>query len=73
MSVVVDNDLYYVNVTIGDDDYDLGVFATGAECGAFMARWVLGRGLCFTGDSNRRLAEAQRENRSVLVLDVIHQ
>jgi len=73
MAVVVDNDRYHITVTIADRDYDLGVYATGAEAGARMARWVLDRGLCFAGDSNHRLSDAQRRNSPVLVLDVIRQ
>jgi len=73
MAVVVDNDRYHLTVTIADRDYDLGRFATGAECGAFMARWVLDRGLCFTGESNRRLLHAERTGAAVVVLDIIRQ
>ena len=70
MTVVFCEGKYEVSIEIDDDWRHLGTFTNGDETGAFMAKWVLDRGLCFSSDSARRISEAQRTGAAVLILDV---
>lgn len=71
MSLVCENGEYDVTVTIGDEEFDLGIFDDAKDAALRMSRWVSGRGLVFAPDSARRIGEAQRNNSTVLILDVV--
>ncbi len=64
-------DCYYVSVTIGDDEHELGTCWTAEEAGKKAASWVRDRGLRFGRDSARRLDEVQRTGRDLVVFDVV--
>ena len=61
---------YFVTVTIGDVDHDLGAYDDVTTAATSMAKWVADRGLSFAPDSALRLDRAQRLDADVLTLDV---
>ena len=70
VSILVDDDRFYVSVRIDGDDFELGNYPNATEAGRAMVRWLDGRGLTTALGSGRRLSEAQRLGSSVITFEV---
>jgi hypothetical protein len=64
-------DRYYLSVTIGKREYDLGRYDTPTEIGAAAMRWINGRGLVLAPGSANRLNDAQRLGSCCVRFDVV--
>ena len=71
LTVLVFEDQYHVSVRIDGEEFDLGVFATPTDAGAYALKWVTDRGLCFGPNSARAISEAQRTGSCLVTFEVI--
>jgi hypothetical protein len=62
---------YHVTVTVTDGDFDLGTYDDISDAAKTMGAWVRHRGLQWASDSQQRLADCQRTDSPVLVLDAV--
>ncbi len=62
---------YHVSVVVSLGEFDLGTFDDIGEAARTMHRWITHRGLMWASDSQQRLAECQRSDSPVLVLDAV--